>query len=55
MQEKDLKLLDIADCLPNDEDSQYLTTRRDALFEEVREVRRQVLQVGEGKARTSTR
>ena len=55
MQEKDVHSLDIADCLPNDEDAQYLTARRDAFFEQVLDVRRQVLQLGEGATRNAPR
>ena len=54
-QEKDVHSLDIADCLPNDEDAQYLTARRDAFFEQVLDVRRQVLQLGEGATRNAPR
>jgi hypothetical protein len=55
MQEKDVATISIADCLPNLEDAEYLTARRDAFLEEVLEVRRQVLQVGEGVARSATK
>ena len=55
MQEKDVATITIADCLPNLEDAEYLTARRDDFLEEVLGMRRQVLQVGEGVARSATK